>query len=277
MNDETRNLEENKLEVEIPSFLNNGENKKISERQRRIMKRNRIRKRWYRIQTIASIVIIAILAIVIIGFVQTEKKYAQNEYKLNVEQVNKYKALLDEQTGLIEEIQQNEWEVADDFYRAVKKVCKKSDDEVIQRLWKEKFPNDESFTDDRAGGIVTIYALLDNHVEIRCDDNVLNNLQTVDMIKLELRNAVDTYNLYYEYYSFWVDEWNSSSYTVMKEGKLKNEYKPKQITLTLNVMDQELIDDLLDMETGDTSDESELPVAGAIQVMVPKLDELDLD
>ena len=240
MNQETKETSNNLDGLQIPDWVqpNGGDDKK----------KKRKRSRAYIIRTAVSTGIIVGLVFILLGYIDRERAYYEDERELFVEQVTHYEELLNDQQSIIEEIQIDEWTVSDELYQAVKDVCKNSDDEVIQRLWKEKFPKKNTFTDDRASGIVKIYAMLDNHIEIRCDDRVLNAVQSIDVAKLELKNAVDIYNTYYEFYSFWVDEWNESYYTVRKEGKKKNEFQLKEINLTLNIMDDTLIEEAMSKE-----------------------------
>lgn len=240
MNQETKETNNNLEGLQIPDWVQPGGG--IPKKRKR--KRN-IFGIFY---TILSLAVIIGLVIVLLGYIERERAYYEEEYKLIVEQVNYYENALKEQDSVILEIQQDEWTVADELYQAVKDVCTNSDDEVIQRLWKEKFPKKKSFTDDRSTGIVTIYALLDNHLEIRSNSAVLDAVQSIDITKMELKNEVDIYNMYCEFYSFWVNEWNDSFYTVSKEGKRTNKFQPKTINLTLNVMDDTLIQEALSKE-----------------------------
>ena len=192
------------------------------ERERRA--RARRAKRWYAFQTRLTALVLVVLVIMGIVFYQKEKKFDNSQYKLITEQVEKTESKIKETNENIETMKQDELELADELYFSVKdcieNLDKSEENVVIKKLWKQKFPDDDTFQDDRTQGGLTIYALLDNHIEIRSDKAVLDTLQSIDLAKISLSNEVKCYNMWVESYNFWVEAWNKSRFIVKKNGKL---------------------------------------------------------
>jgi hypothetical protein len=103
-------------------------------------------------------------------------------------------------------------DAACNFYYTVKDICTSSDDEVLVRLFEEKFPTDDVFMEDLRSGIITINAMLDNHVDVKCQSEVLDALQELYQLNGDMETDVDKYNFYLTCYQFWASEYNDTFY-----------------------------------------------------------------
>lgn len=219
MNQETKEARNNLEELQIPSWVQpDGGSKK---------KRKKCKLNLYYVVSLICGIIIGLTMMITVVV-----KNLDHGRKVIVEQTSYYEEILNEQENVIEELNQQQLDVADNLYKTVKLACEDSDNEVIKRLWKEKFPNKKSFTKDRTQGLIIIYVMFDNHIELKTDAQVADAVQSVSAATIGLWQKMELYNTYYEFYLFWVNNWNDSQYIRMIEGEKENNFQPKQIQQT---------------------------------------------
>lgn len=191
---------------------------------RAMKKGDKMKRRYWNTWVSPNILITFAFTIILVIFVykmhQFDTKTRETEYKLVTMQVNSYDTSLANQADNIVEIINDQYELSDDLYKYTVEAVNSVGDEVATRVFRKEFPTDDDFYNDRTNGVVKIYAFLDKYPEIKCQDMVLYAIGNIDTNKVELKNKIGLYNTNVDFYIFWANQWNDSSYIVNKEGKI---------------------------------------------------------
>lgn len=117
------------------------------------------------------------------------------------------------------------------LYNAVEDGCRSTPGEVLLFTFREIFPEEKDFVDNISDGLISIYALLDNHPELYEQPGVLRAMQDVEVARIGINSSIDIYNSNVEFYDFWVDQWNSSSFCKVFGGGEVKPHKFSRISL----------------------------------------------
>lgn len=191
-------------------------------RKRRYRRRRRTRKpiNWDKLMMGVSMFLLISVAIMICIMI----KFDVDNARLVASQIKYYDGQIATYESKISEIQVNESTLTNSLYHAVEKVCKNSDDKVIKKLWESEFSDNAVVLANKSKAIVSMYAILNNHPEIRYDVTVAQALYDIDCNKNRLETTVDMYNLLVDDYTFWEKEYNDSWICTTFWGTLKKEH-----------------------------------------------------
>lgn len=184
-------------------------------RGRRRRKRRR-RLNWIAVMNLISLIMsfaIVIMICIMVKFSITQAKFVTGQVKYYDKQCTVYNIK-------VREIQKNEIDLMDKLYDAVKKSCKNSNNEVLIILWDTEFETDEVFSGNRSNGMISLYAILNNHPDVRYDVPVAQALYDLECNQTRLENTVDTYNMMFDSYRFWAVEYMDSAICYLTNGKL---------------------------------------------------------
>lgn len=185
-------------------------------RARRRRRRRRKPVNWNTLGMVATIFTLIVM-IVMMGFIiRNDIKHAE----FIVSQVEYYDDQLSMYDKKILEIQISETNLLDELYNVVKEACNNSDDEALKMLWKAEFETDEVFTVNRSKGVIALYAMFNNHPDIKYDVTVAQALYDLDCNRTYLENTVDTYNMMFDHYKFWATDYAKSTICKFIGGEL---------------------------------------------------------
>ncbi len=170
------------------------------------------------------VLVAAFVGLVLIVVGNESKRSNEDEYEVTSQRISEITRFLDDEIQMVSDIHELQYERSVDLYKAVKKACEKTNDQITIETFNSIFPDDDTFIRDKASGLIRIYAFLENHPEIKIDDNVLNALLTMEIGRVELENKIELYNMNVEFYEFWKDRWNDNRYIVKHYGKLTEKY-----------------------------------------------------
>lgn len=183
---------------------------------RRRRRRRRKPVNWNTLAMVATIFTLVVMIVMMGLIIRNDIKHAE----FIVDQVEYYDNQLSIYDSKILEIQVSETNLIDELYNVVKEACNNSDDEALKMLWKAEFETDEVFTVSRSKGIITLYAMLDNHPDIKYDVTVAQALYDLDCNRTYLENTVDTYNMMFDHYKFWATDYSRSTLCKFIGGEL---------------------------------------------------------